>query len=596
MIRFLVSLALLTLGGPAVLAADSDYALGPDSQRQDGVPQGKVTKHHWTSKVFPGTERDYWVYVPAQYKADEPACLMVFQDGQNYVDENGQFRVPIVFDNLIYKGQMLATIGVFVNPGVIPPQGDKPRESNRSFEYDTLSDQYARLLLEEILPEVAKSYKITDDPAGRAIGGISSGGICAWTVAWQRPDSFRRVLSHVGSFTNIRGGHVYPALIRKTPRKPIKAFLQGGAGDLDNEHGNWPLANQEMASALHFASYDYKFEFGTGAHSGKHGGAILPESLRWLWNDWPQIGKFERLDPRFDELVPKDAAIERLADGYDWAEGPAWDRKHRYLVFSDIPPNLVIKWEPGLGSTVFLKPSGYTGAEARGGEPGSNGLAFDSAGRLVLCEHGDRRVARLETDGSKTTLADRFEGKRFNSPNDLAYSSAGDLFFTDPPYGLEGQNNDPKKELPFNGVYRLSKDGKLTLLTKEMSYPNGVALSPDERTLYVANSDPAKAIWMAFELKDDGTLGAGRVFADFTSQVGKAKGLPDGLKVDAHGNLFATGPGGVLVFSPDGKHLGTIATGEATANCGWGEDGSTLYITADMYLLRVKTATKGKGF
>lgn len=269
----------------AALADDETYRLGPDSQPQAGVPTGTVTQHSWTSQVFPGTVRDYWLYVPAQYAADgPPAAVMVFQDGRWYVDLQGQFRVPTVFDNLIARGEMPPTIGIFVNPGEIPAAepGAKPT-SNRSFEYDSLSDQYARFLLEEILPEVGRNYRLSDDPERRAIAGISSGGICAWTVAWERPEAFRKVLSHVGSFTNIRGGHVYPALIRKSPRRPIRAFLQGGAADLDNEHGNWPLANQEMAAALRFAKYDYRFEFGTGGHNGRHGGAILPESLRWLW-------------------------------------------------------------------------------------------------------------------------------------------------------------------------------------------------------------------------------------------------------------------------------------------------------------------------
>lgn len=275
---FLVSLCF------EVAHAADDYALGPDSTRQENVPKGTVTQHHWTSKIFPGTERDYWVYVPAQYTADKPANVMVFQDGKNYVNEEGQFRVPIVFDNLIHKGEMPVTIGIFINPGEIPPTqpgGEVTR--NRSFEYDELSDQYARFLLEEILPEVSKSHNLTQSADGRAICGISSGGICAFTVAWQRPDAFSKVLSHVGSFTNIRGGHVYPSLVRKTDRKPIRVFLQDGSGDLDNQHGNWPLANQEMAAALKFAGYDYRFEYGDGGHNGKHGGAILPESLKWLW-------------------------------------------------------------------------------------------------------------------------------------------------------------------------------------------------------------------------------------------------------------------------------------------------------------------------
>ncbi len=275
----------LAMSSPQALPAADDYPLGPDSMVQEGVPQGTVTKGSWKSeKIYPGTVRDYWVYVPKQYDGSSPANVMVFQDGGSYVDPNGQFRATVVFDNLIHKKEMPVTIGIFISPGVIPIAGDdqKPRQ-NRSFEYDSLGDQYARFLLEEILPTVGKDYKLTNEASGRAICGISSGGICAWTVAWERPDAFSKVLSHVGSFTNIRGGHVYPALIRKTEHKPIRVFLQDGSRDLDNVHGSWPLANQEMAAALKFSKYDYRFEYGDGGHNGKQGGALLPESLRWLW-------------------------------------------------------------------------------------------------------------------------------------------------------------------------------------------------------------------------------------------------------------------------------------------------------------------------
>lgn len=261
------------------------YPLGPDSERQGGVPQGRVIPWHWKSKVFAGTERDCWTYVPAQYDGATPVAVMVFQDGGSYVDENGSFRAPIVFDNLIHQKTMPVTVGIFLNPGSFPPEKEgEIGKSNRSFEYDTLSDQYARFLLEEILPEVGKTITLSQEPEDRAICGISSGGICAFTVAWERPDQFSKVLSHVGSFTNIRGGHNYEALIRKTPAKPIKVFLQDGANDLDNAHGNWPLANQQMAAALKFMNYDYNFVYGDGKHSGVHGGAILPESLVWLWS------------------------------------------------------------------------------------------------------------------------------------------------------------------------------------------------------------------------------------------------------------------------------------------------------------------------
>ena len=282
-------LASLTLGSP-LLGADEDYVPGPDAMVKEGVPQGKVTQHTFKSTIFPGTERDYWVYLPTQYDGSKAACLMVFFDGGGFVSEKGSFRVPTVFDNLIHAGEMPATIGVFVNPGVIPPakEGQEPRK-NRSFEYDSLSDLNARFVIDELLPEVGKTVKLSANPDCRAICGNSSGGIAAFTVAWERPDAFRKVVSHIGSFTNIRGGHVYPALIRKTEPKPLRVFLQEGENDLDNLHGNWPLANRQMEAALKFANYDHQLVMGTGKHSGRHGGAIFPETMRWLWRDWKTL-------------------------------------------------------------------------------------------------------------------------------------------------------------------------------------------------------------------------------------------------------------------------------------------------------------------
>jgi len=316
---------------------------------------------------------------------------------------------------------------------------------------------------------------------------------------------------------------------------------------------------------------------------------------------YPTLGTIVRKDARLDALIPKDAKVEQIAEGFDWSEGPVWDRMEKQLLFSDVPKNKVYSWSEADGLKVFLEPSGYTGKTPRGGEPGSNGLTFSLDGRrLVLMQHGDRRVASLDRrPGSASRLRPivaEFDGKRFNSPNDCVYDSKGNLYFTDPPYGLLKQNADPAKELDFNGVYRVSKDGKVTLLTKDMTFPNGIALSPDENTLYVANSDPKQAIWMAFPIKGNGTIGPGRVFADVTKDVGKKPGLPDGLKVDKAGNLFASGPGGILIFAPDGTHLGTLDTGQATANCAWGEDGSVLYITADMFIGRLKTSTVGQGY
>ena len=281
-----VAVALLVMS--PVLRGAEDYKFGPDSFPQAGVPVGTVEKSSWkTSTLYPGTERDYWVYVPKQYDAARPACLMVFLDGSSYVSTNGQFRTPTVLDNLIHKQEMPVTIGVFINPGNVPPaEPSQKGRSNRSYEYDSLGDLNVRFILDEILPEVGKKWNLTKDPSGRAAVGISSGGIGAFTMAWERPNEFGRVLSQIGSFTNIRGGHVYPALIRKTETKAIRVFLQEGSNDLDNLHGHWPLSNQDMAAALKFAKYEHQLVMGDGGHSGKHGGAILPDSLRWLWQGY----------------------------------------------------------------------------------------------------------------------------------------------------------------------------------------------------------------------------------------------------------------------------------------------------------------------
>lgn len=310
------------------------------------------------------------------------------------------------------------------------------------------------------------------------------------------------------------------------------------------------------------------------------------------------LGTIERKDPRLDALVPKDAVLEVLAEGFAWTEGPVWDKKARRVLFSDIPANAINEWTAAAGLKLFLKPSGYSGTTPfTGREPGSNGLTYDAQGQLVLCQHGNRQIARLEKDGKFKTLADRYQGKRFNSPNDLAYRTNGDLYFTDPAYGLPKTFEDPGRELTFTGVYRLAKDGGVTLLVQDLKAPNGIAFSPDEKTLYVAQSHPEKAVVMAYDVQPDGTVKNGRVFFDMTSWVSKERpGLPDGLKVDKAGNLFVTGPGGVHVITQKAELLGTIATGVPTANCAFGEDGSTLFVTANTTLCRIRLTTRGSGF
>ncbi len=308
------------------------------------------------------------------------------------------------------------------------------------------------------------------------------------------------------------------------------------------------------------------------------------------------IGSVERLDPRIDHLVPKDALIEVLADGFRWSEGPVWDGANGRVLFSDIPNNAVHSWSEAKGLGTFLQPSGYTAATPfEGREPGSNGLAFDAQGRLILCQHGDRRVARLEGVGF-VTIVDRFGGKRFNSPNDLVYAPDGALYFTDPPYGLPKTFDDPGRELEWCGVYRLAPDGRVSLLIKDLKAPNGIGLSPDGKTLYVNQSHPEEAVLMAYDVLPNGRVDGGRILFDMTPLRESGPGLPDGLKIDRDGHIFATGPGGVLVLTPGGAHLGTIRTGVPTANCGFGDDGSTLYITANDMLCRIRLTTQGLAF
>lgn len=306
--------------------------------------------------------------------------------------------------------------------------------------------------------------------------------------------------------------------------------------------------------------------------------------------------RFERLDPRFDALIPPGTEIERIVQGQTWTEGPLWDPVRGALLFSDVPRNAVFAWVPGRGVQRFLDRSGYTGpGPFTGAEPGSNGLAWDRQGRLLLCQHGDRRIIRLEPDGRRTVLADRFQGRRLNSPNDLVIGPNGDLYFTDPPFGLPGSFEDPGKEVPFQGVYRVGGDGVVQALVTELDAPNGLAFSPDGRTLYVSNAVHRRPVWIAYPVLPDGSLGPGREFADARAWVSPDEGVPDGLKVDERGNLFAAGPGGVHVIAPDGTRLGRIVTGVKTGNVAWGEDGRTLFIAANHEVLRIRTRTRGAG-
>ena len=301
----------------------------------------------------------------------------------------------------------------------------------------------------------------------------------------------------------------------------------------------------------------------------------------------------ERLDPALDAIIAPNTPIETLCTGFDWSEGPVWDEKNQRLLFSDVPKNTIYQWKPGeTEASVFMKPSGFTGIVTAGREPGSNGLAINADGKLILCEHGDRRIAILTPYGGKRTLTDNFEGKRFNSPNDLAISKSGDIFFTDPPYGLSGPDEKLAREIEFHGVYRVTPTGETTLLTKELDRPNGLALSPDEKILYVAQSHGPHPVIMAYPIKTDGTLEKGSIFYNAKGLSGK--GMPDGMKVRSDGTVFCTGPGGLLILNPEGKLLGRILCGRPTANVAFGTDESVIYLTSDDRILRVALSPSSK--
>ena len=318
-------------------------------------------------------------------------------------------------------------------------------------------------------------------------------------------------------------------------------------------------------------------------------GESAPAELANIGTSKAGAGSIVRIDPALNALIAADATIEKVSGGFTFTEGPVWHRGPGHLMFSDLRNNAIHIWNNENGLSTFMQPVFEGISETN--SVGSNGLNIDSQGRLVLMEHGNRRVSRRERDGSMTVLADNYQGKRLNSPNDSAYKSDGWLYFTDPPYGLAGLEDDPQRELDFNGIYRLSPDGEIQLLESSQTRPNGIAFSPDEKTLYVSNSDASNKVWMAYDVLDTGTLGVGRVFYDANQST--EEGATDGLKVDVAGNIFATGPGGVWVFNAEGTHLGTIKPDELPANVAWGDDGSTLYMTARTGLYRIKLATHG---
>ncbi len=563
-------LAVMTLAFS--LSAAEDYKLGPDSEEQAGVAKGNVTEYKLTdSKVFPGTARSYWIYLPPNFSAETEYPLMVFFDGGGCVQPKGQYRAPIVFDNLIAKKEIPALVGLFVNPGDVPPvaKGAKGR-STRSFEYDTPDDACARFVIEDLMPLVAKHAKISAKPEDRALWGASSGGIAAFNAAWQRPDQFRKVISYIGSFTNIRGGVWFPAAIRKTERKPIRVFLQEGSADLDNVHGNWPLANQQLAAALKFAGYDYKFTMGDGGHSGKQGGAILPDALRWLWRTEPYA-------PKPVPEVPNDMALsDILIPGEDWkmvvegkkfVDAPCTDAEGNFY-FSDMNGEGICKIAAADGALSVFN------ANAKG----VSGMKFAPDGRIYACNIKNKQLVAYDKEGKEEVLAKDVQ------VNDLAVDAKGRIYFTE----------TSKKQVSLcEGV------GKVRVVDTGITAPNGICLSPNQETLAVSDY-AGSAVW-AFRVEENGNLSAKMPVMPYRPSGRGQEGGPtgpkgDGMICDTRGRFYCGTSGGIQVFDPTGRPVGLILAptdAPITSVALSGPEQSYLFALTQGKVFKRKTNAKG---
>ncbi len=549
----------------AILVA-GQYRPGPDSRRHAAVPQGVVTRHEWTSRLYPGTKRSYWTYVPAQYSASKPACVMIFQDGGSFVGETGDWRVPIVFDNLIQEGAMPVTIGIFIDPGVLPARSsDRQSRFNRSYEYDALGDLYARFVTEEILPLVAKDYNLSADPNDRAISGSSSGAIAAFVAAWERPDAFRRVLSFIGSYTNLRGADILPNLIRKMEPKPLRVFLQDGRNDLNIYAGSWFLANQSMASALEYSGYDTKFVVGAEGHNGKHGGAILPEALRWLWRDYPrpiEAGAISKDRHFITEILDPGHDWEVAAQGLEAAGGPAVDRSGN-VFFTDRKTGAILKVATGGGVSTFTAKAGR-----------ASGLMFGADGALYAAQGAQKRIASFSPAGRETQIA------AGAAPNDLAVTSKGAIYYTE---------SASRRICYIDPRHRQS-----IVYEGGLENPNGIRLSPDESLLLV--SDPATRWVWSFEIQEDGSLNNAQPFYRLESDDQSTATLAGGMTLDTEAHLYVATNLGIQICDQAGRVVGIIRKpqpGPLSNVVFGGADMQTLYATAGDKVFRRHLRRKG---
>lgn len=559
-IAFALVLALTTQKSPA----QESYPQHPDTKPQADVPQGKVTNHRFTSsKVFPGTERDYFIYVPAQYKADQPAALMVFQDGHKYVQPKGSWRVPTVFDNLIHRGEMPVTIGVFINPGVVPGGEGSQDRFNRSLEYDTVSDAYASFVIDEVLGEVRKKYSLTKDPNLCGIGGSSSGAIAAFGVAWHRPDQFRRVFSTVGTFVGLRGGNEYPTLIRKAEPKPLRVFLQDGTNDLNIYGGSWWNANLTMLSALQWAGYAVHNTWGEGGHNGKHGSAIFPDAMKWLWADFDRpIVTSTAQHPELKDRIIEGEDWQLVSDGHRYTEGPAVAPDGK-VYFVDGPRGEIWRVnDDGKSASIFIDDM-----------PGVSALMFAADGTLYCARNKAKILTRVSKDGTRTDLATGM------SCNDLVVLDHG-IYFT-----------GPVEET----IWYLPHGGERVAVGKGPKLPNGLIVTPDRRFLLVVDA-AGRYVW-SYRIAEDGKLQHAQKYFYVHSPQDEMNTGADGTTMTSDGSLLVATKLGVQIFDQPGRAHVILSRPKRTgrlSNCVFaGDEMDVLYVTSGTSVYRRKTKLKG---
>jgi len=556
-------LALATTLAMSLRAAD-DYKPGPDSLPQPGVPKGELVKGTFDqSKVFPGTVRDYTVYLPTQLDRAKPAPVMVLQDG-------GGFSAPTVFDNLIHKKEIPVLVGVFVQHGrVKAPSTNALDRFNRSYEYDGLSGDYAKFLLDELLPfiEAKHGVKLSKNGTDRAIGGASSGAIAAFTAAWERSEAFTRVFSAIGTYVGLRGGNVYPTILRKYEPKAIRVYLQDGSADQNIYGGDWWMANLEMERALKFAGYEVEHAWGDGGHNGKHATAIFPDALRWLWKDWPALPKAGLGSPQLKDILLPGADWELVAEGYKFTEGPTANAAGE-VFYNEGPSSTTYKVGPDGKPVVFL-------ADSKKGD----GQRFGPDGRLYSVAAATQQILAWDAAGKSTVVADGFKG------NDLVVAHNGNLYVTEPNW--TGANTNTSK------VWLIRPDGSKQVVDTGLKFSNGVTLSPDQTLLYVADS---RSHWVySYQIKADGTLQhKQRYFHLHMPDTADDSGA-DGLRTDRDGRLWVATRLGLQVCDQAGRVNCIIPTpnGKSSNLTFGGPNGDVLYVTAGDKVFRRQLKVKG---